>query len=233
MAYIVVISGLSGAGKTTLTNALLEKGRELVPSTSTMRRNRNEFPDISSSREDTLKKQTYYLELDKIASKIAFNIYNHGRTAICDRDFLSALAHNYAIDKTDPSVSVYSWMVQHYVQALQKDDLIVPDYHIFLDIPLTERKKHAEHEKNRERDNCFFDQEFCAHYINFFRGALRCMPSLWLASVPDNFSLSSLNIDNATQDRNQSKSLLIQYLTGTTDDRCIDHSQTGSRDNSR
>lgn len=233
MAYIVVISGLSGAGKTTLAQSLSGQDRVFVPSTSTMRRNRNEFPDISSSREDTLKKQQYYLELDKTASKIALNISNCGKTAICDRDFLSAIAHNYAVSKTNPNISIYPWIIQQYTQALQTGDLTIPDYHVFLDIPLEKRKEHAMHEMNRERDKCFFKPDFTHHYVSFYKGALSCLPSLWLSEIPKDFTFDSLNIKNVHQDKEQSKLFLIKYLIGTTSGRHFEFCKFNQGNDSR
>lgn len=215
MAAIVVVSGLSGSGKTTLTSSILDDEVICVPSASTLRRERYEFPDVSSSKKDALEKQRYYFELDKKVARIALEIYKTGRTAICDRDFLSALAHNYAIHRTKPEISVYPWLVKNYTDALRKDEFIIPDFHVFLDIPLTERKNRASKETNRERDSCFFDSDFCEHYTGFYKGALKCMPSLWLSSVPNNFSINSLNLEKLPHNKTQSKLYLIKYLEST------------------
>lgn len=215
MAHIIVISGLSGSGKTTLTSFLQSAGMLRVPSASTLRRERYEFPDVSPNKEAALQKQRYYFELDKKASQITLEIYKSGRTAVCDRDFLSALAHNYAMHNIAPQTSVYPWLVENYTKAINNDELAIPDFHIFLDVPLEERKKRAANETNRERDNCFFNPIFCSHYINFYKGALKCMPSLWLSEVSNDFSLNSLNLTNSSCDKNKIKFSLINYINGT------------------
>lgn len=136
MACVIVVSGLSGSGKTTLISSLIGDGTIGVPSASMLRRERYEYPDISPSKQDTLEKQRYYFNLDKKVSKIASEIYKSGRIAICDRDFLSAVAHNYAIHHTKNEISIYPWIVKNYVDALRNDELIVPDFHVFLDVPI-------------------------------------------------------------------------------------------------
>ena len=212
MPYIIVVSGLSASGKTTLTEALSGSGICHVPSASTMRRERYEFADVSSSKEDSLRKQEYYFELDKKANGIARELNKCGRTAVCDRDYLSALAHNYAIHKTNPEVSVYPWMVERYTKALKDGELVVPDFHVFLDVPLEERRERAIKETGRDRDSCFFDPEFCRHYLDFYRGALKCMPSMWISEAPKDFSPESLGLENLQNDKDKSKMSLIKYL---------------------
>mgnify|MGYP002861128425 CR=1 FL=1 len=233
MAYIIVVSGLSGSGKTTLTTSLLGSGILRVPSASTLRRERYEFPDVSSTREAALLKQNYYFELDKKASQIAVEIHKNGRTAICDRDFLSALAHNYALHHTKPETSVYPWLVENYTKALENDELVMPDFHIFLDIPLEERKNRAIKEVDRERDSCFFDSDFCENYMNFYKGALKCMPSLWLSTVPKNFSLNSLNLESLPDHKKQSKKALVHYIKSTLNERNIEFSKVNTPGNCR
>ena len=105
---IITISGLSACGKTTLLRKLRDRyGAFLVPSSSSLRDKNKNFQDISDSLEDNIVKQKYYFELDKRVSSIAQNAKNEGKLVFCDRDFLSALAHNYAVHQQFPETSVY------------------------------------------------------------------------------------------------------------------------------
>lgn len=142
--------------------------RFLVPSSSSLRDKNKNFQDISDSLEDNIVKQKYYFELDKRVSSIAQNAKNEGKLVFCDRDFLSALAHNYAVHQQFPETSVYPWMIKAYSKALQHKELIIPDLHIFLDVSLNERIRRKQSDPERIRDNCFltlYSQEIWKPFI--------------------------------------------------------------------
>lgn len=108
---IITVSGLSACGKTTLLRKLRDRyGAFLVPSSSSLRDKNKNFQDVSDSLEDNIVKQKYYFELDKRVSSIAQNAKNEGKLVFCDRDFLSALAHNYAVHQQFPETSVYPFI---------------------------------------------------------------------------------------------------------------------------
>lgn len=177
----IVISGLSACGKTSFINKIKERqDARLVPSSSSLRDKTKKFDDISESYEATLKKQKYYFELDKSVSKIAANMKSQGGVVLGDRDFMSALSHNYAVNKKDPKISVYDWMAKSYAKALKSGELMTPDLHIFLDVPTNERKRRAEGEPSRFRDDCFFDEKFSSDMREFYQKALEFVPSKWI-----------------------------------------------------
>lgn len=178
---IIVISGLSACGKTTLLNDLrLRYGAFLAPSSSSLRDKSRNFNDISPTLEENIEKQRYYFELDKKVSSIAQNARNDGKLVMGDRDFLSALAHNYAVHQKCPQKSVYPWMVNAYSQALTKQELVIPDLHIFLDVSIEERLRRKNNDPERFRDDCFFESIFSRNMRNFYQKALQTIPSKWI-----------------------------------------------------
>ena len=221
---IITISGLSACGKTTLLGKLRDRyGAFLVPSSSSLRDKNKNFQDISDSLEDNIVKQKYYFELDKRVSSIAQNAKNEGKLVFCDRDFLSALAHNYAVHQQFPETSVYPWMIKAYSKALQHKELIIPDLHIFLDVSLNERIRRKQSDPERIRDNCFFDPIFSRNMETFYKGALQTIPSLW---VDFNMDTTTEHIFSAVEKIQEQKTIkvenLINFIKDTMHDRRID-----------
>lgn len=217
---IITISGLSACGKTTLLNMLREKyGVFVAPSASSLRDKSKTFNDISATMEENIEKQKYYFELDKKVSAIASNAKNEGRIVLCDRDFLSALSHNYAVHQQSPETSVYPWMIQAYTDAIQSGELVIPDKHIFLDVSIEERKRRKSSEPSRFRDNCFFEETFSGNMQQLYRGALQSIPSLWVKydSMEEIDKIFEV-IEQNPEGNGVSGHDLINFLKGTLDD---------------
>ncbi|MBP3545508.1 MAG: deoxynucleoside kinase [Alphaproteobacteria bacterium] len=217
---IITISGLSACGKTTLLNMLREKyGVFVAPSASSLRDKSKTFNDISATLEENIEKQKYYFELDKKVSAIAKHAKEEGRIVLCDRDFLSALSHNYAVHQQSPDTSVYPWMVQAYTNAIKEGELIIPDKHIFLDVSIEERKRRKSSEPSRFRDNCFFEETFSGNMRDFYHGALQNIPSLWVKyDTMEEIDKIFEAVEQSKEENNASGHNLVNFLKGTIDD---------------
>jgi len=223
MGKLIVISGQSASGKTTLINRMKEEYSVAVtPRSTTFGDPAITFPEISPSLRETYQKQNYYFSLDCQASETAqTNREAHG-LVFSDRDFMSALAHNYAIHRMRPEISVYPWMVHKYTQALKSGKLKQPDLHVFLDVSPEERKRRCQFDIDRKRDDCFFDPVFSSHIQSFYKRTLASSNSLWLDY--ENFMSSDEFIKaviTKAQTPQKDTAELINSLKATVNDKAI------------
>jgi thymidylate kinase len=165
---VIVLSGLSASGKTTLTKLIsnkldlyyIEEHKEWINKADIIKK-----PLTVQQNKD---KQLYFLDIFKRRQKHVKNLIDKGINVICDSDFISSLAFNYAFKFINPELDVYEYITNGYIESLKNNAIELADAYIFLDCTNETRNI------RRNRNDLFFTDNFSKLERDFFINIFNC-----------------------------------------------------------
>jgi hypothetical protein len=165
---LTVLSGLPASGKTTLVRFLGAQPKSVtVPEHCEWSNSRLLIPPQPKTLTEKKNKQLFFFQIDlKRAAWARSQAGAHH--IICDSDFFTPLAHNYAERKLFPDLDVYPWLVDLYLEALSHGKLCIADLYIFLDPPSNLRAERRAADVTRKRNDVFFQPDFASSMRDFY-----------------------------------------------------------------
>ncbi|HEX2786408.1 MAG TPA: hypothetical protein VHP32_00750 [Ignavibacteria bacterium] len=192
---VIVLSGLSASGKTTLAKLLsnelglhyVEEHKEWINKVGVIKK--------PLTLQQNQEKQLFFLEIFSHRQGHVNNLVNKGINVICDSDFTSSLAFNYAFKFVNPELNVYEYIKNKYIESLEKNFIELADAYIFLDCTDETRNTRRSNDNLRTRNDLFFTDDFSSHERDFFVNIFGC-------SVNDNIVNSICHNYNSFNDNN-------------------------------
>jgi thymidylate kinase len=190
---VITFYGLSAAGKSTLVkklNSILHT--EQAPKQKELRRKK--YSDEFIDNETQIKKQLYFLDLDEQISARIKEISLTNSYVFCDRDFFSALAHNYAEMHLRKDPWVYKLLVQEYCEKLGVS-LFLSNAYFFLNVNSEERFERSLKDVNRKRAPLFFDDLYSYKSYLFYQNLLYTIKNNRVSVNIESIDYNELTID--------------------------------------